>query len=153
MLRRSIALAAVLAATAVLTSGCSGTTAEATRSVAETQTPTFTPFVTPTAVAGEVTRSVLDTGGVREPAGAMPATGEIAVDVACSGADGSMMRWSLVAGDGKPLGLTGEADCSGPPSTSWLGITATKRPSKVSVTLTPASGVVSGYAIVRRGTP
>ena len=73
--------------------------------------------------------------------------------MACAGTDGSRMSWSLVAGDGSPLGLSGEADCSGPPSTQWLGITALRRPTTVRVRLLPASGVVSGYAIVRRGTP
>jgi hypothetical protein len=63
------------------------------------------------------------------------------------------MRWILVAGDGTPLGLSGDADCAGPPSTQWLGFTADRPPSTVRVRLLPASGVVSGYAIVRRGTP
>jgi hypothetical protein len=115
--------------------------------------------VTPTAVAGELTRSTFGGGSLRAPTGKVPAeTGStptdqaIGVDVACSGTDGSTMTWSLVTGDGKPLGLSGTADCSGPATTSWLGVADTP-PASVRVTLLPASGVVSGYAIVRLGTP
>jgi hypothetical protein len=61
------------------------------------------------------------------------------------------MRWSLVAGDGTSLGLSDEADCSGPPTTSWLGVTSRQRPTHFRVRLQPSSGVVSGFAIVRRG--
>jgi len=149
---RTLVLAAVLAAAALSTAGCAARPA-ATGSPTISRTATVTPLPTPTAQPGEVTRSTFGGGATRDPSGATPRDGQLAVDVACAGTDGSRMHWSLVAGDGTPLGLSGDADCSGPPSTQWLGITAEQRPTKVRVQLVPASGVVSGYAIVRRGTP
>jgi hypothetical protein len=155
VIRRALPLTATLVAVAVLASGCSARPAASSTSATPSApaAPAVTPLSTPTRGPGEVARSTFGGGPIDEPLGAMPASGQLAVDVACWGADGSTMAWSLVAGDGKPLGLSGTADCSGPPTTSWLGVTADTRPAKVRVTLEPASGVVSGYAIVRRGTP
>jgi len=150
--RRALALTAVLAAAVLSTAGCAARPA-ATGSPRISRTATATPLPTPTAQPGEVTRSTFGGGASRQPDGATPSEGQLAVDVACAGIDGSRMHWSLVAGDGAPLGLSGDADCSGPPSTQWLGITAEHRPAKVRVQLVSSSGVVSGYAIVRRGTP
>jgi hypothetical protein len=151
VIRRASTLTAVVAA-AVLMTGCAAhPTASASPSAA--RTPTVTPLPTPGTRPAEVTRSTFGAGVLRQPTGTMPAAGQLAVDVACAGTDGSRMRWTLVAGDGTALGLSGEADCTGPPSTQWLGITADTRPARVRVRLAPASGVVSGYAIVRRGTP
>jgi len=151
VIRRPLALAATIAAVVALTTGCAGSAPEATRSVPRSATPTAPPLVTPAPAAGEVTRSTLADGAVDDPAGTTPASGALAVEVACSGIDGSTMRWSLVAGDGTSLGLSGDADCSGPATTSSLGITAEQRPPRVRVRLVPGSGVASGYAIVRRG--
>lgn len=156
-MRRVLPLTATLLAVVAL-SACASRP-EAPRTAAAPASTSIAPVVTPSAVAGEITRSTFGADGVQQPTGRVPAeTGAapagqaIGVEVACSGTDGSTMTWSLVAGDGKPLGLSGEADCSGPASTSWLGI-ADQRPAKVRVTLLPASGVVSGYAVVRLGTP
>lgn len=149
--RRVLAGTAVLAAAALSTAGCASQPA-ATATPTIHRTATVTPLPTPTAQPGEVTRSTFGGGASRQPAGAVPSTGQLAVDVACTGTDGSRMHWNLVAGDGTPLGLSGDADCSGPPSTQWLGITS-RRPAEVRVQLVPASGVASGYAIVRAGTP
>lgn len=156
MPRSGIALAVALAAT-LLTAGCAAAP-ETPRSATPSST-TVAPVATPTALPGEVTRSTFGGGAARAPAGRVPeesggtpADQAIAVEVACSGTDGSTMRWTLESGSGKPLGLSGSADCSGPPSTSWLGFTG-KRPAKLRVALLPASGVVSGYAIARIGTP
>lgn len=113
-------------------------------------TPTVTPLATPTRDAAEITRSTFASGTLADPAGRTPASGPLSVEVACAGTDGSTMRWSLVAGDGTSLGLSGEADCTGPPTTSSLGITAEQRPATVRVRLQPTSGAVSGFAIVRR---
>jgi hypothetical protein len=153
-----IAVAAVLAAT-LLTAGCAARP-DAPRTAAAPATTSIAPVVTPSAVPGEITRSTFGGGPAQDPIGKVPQQGAgsaptdeaIAVDVACSGTDGSSMTWSLVTGHGKPLGLSGDADCSGPASTSWLGV-AEQRPATVRVALLPASGVVSGYAIVRLGTP
>ena len=150
MTRRPSALAAALLAVGALTTGCAAGAPEATRSVTLSDTPTVTPLTTPTHDSAEVTRSTLAGGAVTDPAGSTPASGALAVEVACAGTDGSTMRWSLVAGDGTSLGLSGEADCSGPETTSSLGITAEQRPATVRVRLQPSSGTVSGYAIVRR---
>ncbi|GAA2752644.1 hypothetical protein [Amnibacterium kyonggiense] len=149
------ALLVVPAAAVVLLAGCGGQPAAPRTSAApaSSTTPTVTPLVTPTELPGEVVRSVLSGGSVEEPSAPMPRSGQLAVDVACWGADGSTMSWRLVAGDGSALGLSGTADCSGPPTTSWLGVTATERPARVRVDLRAASGAVSGWAIVRRGTP
>lgn len=144
-------LVAVLAASAVLVAGCAAAP-EAPRTATPTAA-TIAPLPVPSAQPGEVTRSTFGDGAPGEPAGAVPAAGALAVDVACSGTDGSTMTWSLVDGDDAPLGLSGVADCSGPASTSWLGITAAERPARLRVRLLPASGVVAGYAIVRSGTP
>jgi hypothetical protein len=150
MIARAPALVAVLVAAAALTTGCAGGPPEATAPATRAETTTPPPLSTPTASAGEVTRSTFTGAGIDDPAGRTPASGALAVEVACTGVDGSTMRWSLVAADGTSLGLAGEADCSGPPTTSALGITAEQRPASVRVRLLPASGVVSGYAIVRR---
>lgn len=152
MTARVLLLAAVLALVAVLATGCSARPAAPRSSPAPTA-PAVTPLATPTVGPDEVVRSTFGGGPVDEPSGAMPTTGQLAVDVACWGADGSTMTWSLVAGDGKPLDLSGTADCSGPPTTSWLGVTAARRPAMLRVLLEPGSGVVSGYAIVRHATP
>jgi len=143
----------LLAAVVLATAGCSAVEAPATRSPTRTPTETVPALAVPTAARGEVTRSVLRDGEVEDPAGRMPAGGALALDVACAGVDGSTMAWRLVAGDGAPLGLEGTADCSGPPTTSWLGVTAARRPAEVRVRLLPAAGVAAGYAVVRRGTP
>lgn len=152
MVGRALLVTAVLAAAVLSTAGCAARPA-ATASPTISRTPTATPLPTPSAQPGEVTRSTFSGGATRDPSGATPEDGQLAVDVACAGVDGSRMHWSLVAGDGTPLGLSGDADCSGPPSTQWLGITAEQRPATVRVRLLPASGVASGYAVVRRGTP
>jgi hypothetical protein len=151
MAARTLALAATLAAVVALTAGCGSGAPEATRSAPSSPAATVAPLATPSPGASEVTRSTFGGGALKDPTGSTPGSGALAVDVACAGVDGSVMRWSLVAGDGTSLGLSGEADCSGPPTTSWLGITAQQRPATVRVRLLPASGVVSGYAIVRRG--
>ncbi|MGT2426440.1 hypothetical protein [Amnibacterium kyonggiense] len=151
MARRALLL--VPAAAVLLLAGCAGQPAPARTAAAPAVTPTITPLVTPTELPGEVVRSELSGGSVAEPSAPMPRTGQLAVDVACWGADGSTVVWRLVAGDGTALGLSGTADCSGPPTTSWLGVTATERPARVRVDLRPSSGAVSGYAIVRRATP
>jgi hypothetical protein len=147
---RPLALAAALAAVVALTTGCESGGPEATRSATRSATETVPPLIVPTAAPGEITRSTLSGGTVHGPTGRTPASGALAVEVACSGVDGSTMRWSLVAGNGTALGLSGEADCSGPATTSSLGLTAAERPATVRVRLQPASGVVGGYAIVRR---
>ena len=152
MIRRALPLAATLLAVAALAAGCAARPV-APRTAAAPATTTIAPVVTPSAVAGEITRSTVSGGSVADPAGRTPASGPIAVDVACSGVDGSTMTWRLVTGAGKPLGLSGSADCTGPAATSWLGITSPTRPASVRVMLLPTSGVVSGYAIVRSGTP
>jgi hypothetical protein len=149
---RALLLGATLVLVPLLATGCSAGPAAPITSAAP-PAPTITPLATPTRGPGEVVRSTFGGGPVDEPAGAMPTTGQLAVDVACWGADGSTMAWRLVAGDGRPLGLSGTADCSGPPITSWLGVTAAVRPATVRVRLDPGSGAVSGYAIVRRATP
>lgn len=151
MARRAIL--AVPAAAVLLLAGCGGQPEGPRSSAAPAVTATVTPLVTPTLLPGEVVRSVLSGGTVDEPSAPMPRSGQLAVDTACWGADGSTMSWRLVAGDGSALGLSGTADCSGPPTTSWLGVTATERPARVRVELHATSGAVSGYAIVRRGTP
>ncbi|MGN6445764.1 hypothetical protein [Amnibacterium sp.] len=153
MSSRALRLLATLAAVGALVTGCSSRPAVRSTSQEPAATPTITPLVTPTVAADEVVRSVLSGGTVREGTGAMPRSGALAVDVGCWGADGSTMTWRLVSGDGAALGLSGTADCSGPPTTSWLGITSATRPPQVRVVLHPGSGVVSAYAIVRRGTP
>lgn len=150
MIRRAPALAATLAVVAALTTGCAGATPRATSPAPRVET-TPPALTTPTPDASEVTRSTFTGSGVADPAGRTPDSGALAVEVACTGVDGSTMRWSLVTGDGTSLGLSGEADCSGPPTTSALGITDAQRPATVRVRLLPASGVVSGYAIVRPG--
>ena len=152
MIGRALPLGGTLVLVSVLATGCSVRPAAPSTSAAPTA-PAVTPLATPTRGPGEVVRSTFGGGPIDEPTGAMPATGQLAVDVACWGADGSTMAWNLVAGDGTPLGLSGTADCSGPPTTSWLGVTAKVRPAKVQVRMDPGSGVVSGYAIVRRATP
>jgi hypothetical protein len=151
--RSPAVLAAVLVAVALTVTGCAAGEPAATRSATRSPTETVTPLPTPSKTAGEVTRSVFADGSNEDPAGPMPSTGAVAVDVACAGVDGSTMTWSLVGDDGRPLGLSGTADCSGPPTTSWLGVTAERRPAEVRVRLLPASGVVAGWAVVRRGTP
>jgi hypothetical protein len=83
----------------------------------------------------------------------LPPTGQVAVEVACSGADGSTMTWRLETGQGASLGLSGQADCTAPPTTSWLGITADPRPGRVRIVLDASADVVAGWAIVRSGTP
>ena len=153
MIPRALALTAVLAAAALSTAGCAAARPEATGSPTISRTPTVSPLSTPGPRTGEVTRSTFGGGASRTPSGRTPTAGQLAVDVACAGTDGSRMRWSLVSGDGAALGLSGDADCSGPPSTQWLGITAEQRPERVRVRLLPASGVVSGWAVVRSGTP
>jgi hypothetical protein len=150
VLLRAVAALVVLGGTALAVAGC-GAAPAAPRTAAPTPTPTVAPLPTPSPAADEVTRSTLTGAAAAEPAGAMPAAGPLAVDVACTGVDGSTMAWRLEAGDGTPLGLAGEADCSGPPTTQWLGVTAAQRPARVRVHLQPASGVVGGYAIVRSG--
>lgn len=146
---------AVLVVAALLLTGCAapGTPPESRPTATGSRTPTIPALATPGPRAEEVTRSTVDAGRVQDPAGAMPADGALAVDVACAGGDGSAMRWRLVAGDGAPLGLSGSADCSGPPTTQWLGVTAAERPDRVRVRLQPGPGVVAGWAVVRRGTP
>jgi hypothetical protein len=148
--RRVLALTAVVAT--LLTTGCAASPA-ASGSPTVSPTAAIALLATPSAQPEEVTRSTFGGGVLSQPGGAVPRGGPLAVDVACAGTDGSEMSWALVAGDGTPLGLSGEADCSGPPTTQWLGITADTRPATVRVRLLPASGVVSGYAIVRGGTP
>jgi hypothetical protein len=152
VIRRALPLTALLAVLGLLATGCAARPV-APRTAAAAPTATVSPLVTPTTVPGEVVRSTFGGGPVSDPAGALPATGQLAVDVACWGADGSTMAWTLESGDGAPLGLSGTADCSGPPTTSWLGVTASTRPARVRVALRPGSGAVSGYAIVRVGTP
>jgi len=159
MIRRALPLTAALLAVAALTAGCSARPA-APRTAAAPASTSIAPVVTPSAVSGEVTRSTFGGAAVQDPVGKVPPASAattptdqaIGVEVACSGVDGSTMAWSLVSGAGKPLGLSGTADCSGPASTSWLGI-AEQRPATLRVTLRPASGVVSGYAVLRIGTP
>lgn len=149
---RPLALPATLAAVVVLVAGCATGAPEATRRVPRSATPTVTPLTIPTRDAAEITRSTFAAGTVADPAGRTPGSGALTVEVACAGADGSTMRWSLVegGGDGVALGLSGEADCAGPATTSSLGITAEQRPATVRVRLQPTSGAVSGFAIVRR---
>lgn len=152
MIRRVLPLAATFAAVVLLASGCAARPV-APRTAAAAPTATVQPLTTPSPGPDEVVRSTFGGGPVSDPTGPMPRTGQLAVDVACWGADGSEMVWTLEAGDGTPLGLSGTADCSGPPTTSWLGVTAERRPARVRVVLQPGSGAVSGYAIVRVGTP
>jgi hypothetical protein len=153
---RSGSAVVVALAASLLMAGCAAAP-ETPRSATPSLT-TVAPVATPTALPGEVTRSTFGGGAAKDPVGRVPQEGAaptdeaMAVEVACSGTDGSTMSWTLESGDGKPLGLSGEADCSGPPSTSWLGF-AGGRPATLRVALLPASGVVSGYAIARIGTP
>ncbi|WP_375389846.1 hypothetical protein [uncultured Amnibacterium sp.] len=152
MLRR----AAPLAAAALLVlglAGCGARTAAPTSASPQRTTASPTPLITPSAEAGEVARATFGGGATRDGAGRLPATGQVAVEVACSGADAGVLTWRLETEAGVSLGLSGQADCSAPPTTSWLGITADPRPDRVRIVLEPGDGVVAGWAVVRIGTP
>jgi hypothetical protein len=150
VIRRALPLAGLLLGATALVAGCAARPAAPTATAAPTPARSVTPLVTPTVTSDEITRSVFSGGTVDARTGAVPASGSLSVDVACWGADGSTLTWALVDGDGTAIGLSGVADCSGPPSTSGIGITAATRPKAVRVELRPGSGAVSGYAIVRR---
>jgi hypothetical protein len=144
-----VAAAAVVLALA----GCAGREPAAPTSSPERTTATPTPLVTPSRAADEIARATFADGAATAGAGALPAEGQVAVDVACSGTDGSALTWRLTTGAGASLGLSGTADCSAPPTTSWLGITAEPRPTRVRIVLEAGRGVVAGWAVVTTGTP
>ena len=153
MLRRPPLLAATALLAAFALAGCSAGTAAPPSSSPERTTATPTPLVTPSRAASEVARATVDGTGASAGTGRLPPTGQVAVEVACSGSDTGSLTWRLETGDGGPLGLTGQADCSAPPTTSWLGITADPRPTRLRIVLEPGDGVVAGWAVVRTGTP
>ena len=151
--RRAPWPAAAVVVAVLLLSGCAAPAAAPRTAQPERPTSTPTPLDTPPAEPGEVARATLADGVLQNGSGALPPTGQVAVEVACSGVDGSVVTWRLESGDGAPLGLSGEADCTAPPTTSWLGITADPRPSRVRIVLAADADVVAGWAVVRTGTP
>lgn len=149
---RSGALLTVLGAVVLITTGCSATPAAAPTTSAPSPSPTATPLPTPSARAGEILRSTFEQGVIDAPSARLPDVAALYVEVACSGPSASTMRWALQGADGTPFGPSGEQDCTGPPTTSGLGI-AGDTPARIEVPIVPGTGVTAGYAIVRRDSP
>lgn len=144
-------IVAVVGLALVLT-GCAGAPAAAPTTRTPSPNPTAAPLPTPSARSGELLRATFEQGAVDSPTAALPAVSRLYIEVACSGPDGSTMRWALQGADGSSFGPSGEQDCTGPPTTSGLGI-AGGTPARITVSIVPGSGVTAGYAIVRRDTP
>lgn len=145
-------LIVVLGGLALVVAGCAR--APASPPVASTPVPgpTPTPLSTPSARAGEILRSTFEQGVIEAPSARLPDVATLSVEVACSGPDGSTLRWALRGADGGPFGPSGDQDCTGPPTTSGLGI-AGDTPNRIEVSIVPGSGVTAGYAIVRTESP
>ena len=146
------ALLTLLGAGVLITTGCSATRAAEPTASTPSPSPTATPLPTPSARAGEILRSTFEHGVIDAPSARLPDVATLYVETACSGPDGSTMRWALQGADGSAFGPSGEQDCTGPPTTSGLGI-AGDTPPRIEVSIVPGSGVTAGYAIVRRDSP
>ena len=155
MHRRAALVVSLLVATPLALTGCTAAPQpQPVRTSATAPAPTVSssPTATPLAIPGkgkaELLRATVTGSSVREEAADSKGARSLVIRVACSGAAGATMHWSLEDGAGKPFGTASTEPCEG--DESDVGFESDRAlPSTIEVQLSP-DRVQVGYVIVER---